>query len=83
MASSRQGNPHRRTGIIVFLLKERSTSFSVVCEGVVVPGGERERTQGYQLCLETAPVIFGDFLLLLELSYGKLEETGKEKKEEE
>ena len=47
------------------------------CEGTVVPDGGRERTQGYQLRLETTPVFFDDFLLLA-LSYEKLEETGKE-----
>ena len=29
----------------------------VLFEGVVVPDGVRERTQGYQLRLETAPVL--------------------------
>ena len=53
-----------------------------ICEGVVVPEGGRERTQGYQLRLETAPVLLIDFSLLA-LSYEKLEETGKEKEEKE
>ena len=43
-----------------------------------MPEGEREGTQGYQLRLETAPVLLCRFLLLT-LSYEKLEETGKEK----
>ena len=47
-----------------------------------MPEGEREETQGYQLRLETAPVLLLDFLLLT-LSHEKLEETGKEKEEEE
>ena len=34
------------------------------CEGVVVPEGERERTQGYQLRLETAPVLLYRFLII-------------------
>ena len=33
-------------------------------EGVVVPEGERERTQGYQLRLETAPVLLHRFLII-------------------
>ena len=32
------------------------------CERVVVPEGEREGTQGYQLRLETAPVLLRRFL---------------------
>ena len=46
-----------------------------------MPKGEGERTQGYQLRLETAPVLI-DFSLM-PLSNEKLEETGKEKKEKE
>ena len=34
------------------------------CEGVVVPEGGRERTQGYQLRLETAPVLLYRFLII-------------------
>ena len=36
----------------------------VYCEGVVVPEGGRERTQGYQLRLETAPVLLHRFLII-------------------
>ena len=49
---------------------------------VVVPNGGRERTHGYQLRMETAPVLLIDFSLMT-LNNGKLEETGKEKEEEE
>ena len=34
------------------------------CEGVVVPEGGREGTQGYQLRLETAPVLLYRFLII-------------------
>ena len=44
------------------LCEEVSRLFDV-CEGVVVPKGERERTQGYQLPLETAPVFLYRFLI--------------------
>ena len=47
-----------------------------------MPEGGRERNQGYQLRLATAPVLLIDFSLLT-LSYAKLEETGKEKEVEE
>lgn len=33
-------------------------------KGVVVPERERERTRGYQLRLETAPVLPGRFLIV-------------------
>ena len=36
----------------------------IVVEGVVVPEGGRERTQGYQLRLETAPVLLYRFLII-------------------
>ena len=49
-----------------------------VCEKVVVPEGVREGVQGYQLRLETAPVLLCRFALLA-LSYEKLKETRKEK----
>ena len=35
-----------------------------VCGRVVVPEGERERTQGYQIRLETAPVLLCRFLIV-------------------
>ena len=59
-----------------------SPADDAICEGVVVPEGGRERNQGYQLRLATAPVLLIDFSLLT-LSYAKLEETGKEKEVEE
>ena len=40
--------------------------------------GVREGTQGCRLCLEAAPPVLGRFLILLTLSYEKLEETGKD-----
>ena len=49
----------------------------------MVPEGEREGTQGYQLRLETAPVLLYRFIIFGIELYEKLEETGKEKKEEE
>ena len=35
-----------------------------LCEGVVVPEGGREGTQGYRLRLETAPVLLYSFLII-------------------
>ena len=37
------------------------------CEGVAVPEGGRERTQGYQLRLETAPVLYRFLIVGVEL----------------
>ena len=45
----------------VELFQQKTTFY---CEGVVVPEGGRERTQGYQLRLETAPVVLYVFLII-------------------
>ena len=41
-----------------------SPADDAICDGVVVPECGRERTQGYQLRLETAPVLLYRFLII-------------------
>ena len=55
-----------RGGAVVPSLKLTRRQFSedAICEGVVVPEGGREGTQGYQLRLETAPVLVYRFLII-------------------
>ena len=61
-----------------------SNVFTINCGRVVVLEGEREGTQGYQLRLETAPVLlFCRFLITGIEPHEKLEGTGKEEEEEE
>ena len=45
------------TMYFVFFFVVDFASERLLCEGVVVPEGVRERTQGYQLRMETAPVL--------------------------
>ena len=45
------------------VLSQSYNADDAICERVVVPEGEREGTQGYQLRLETAPVLLCRFLI--------------------
>ena len=54
-------NQHDRLLPVSCRLIGRALGF---CEGVVEPKGGRERTQGYQLRLETAPVLPYRFFII-------------------
>ena len=43
---------------------EKVLGYIYICEGVVVPKGGREITQGHHLRLETAPVLLYRFLII-------------------
>ena len=42
-----------------------SPADDAICEGVVVPEGGREKTQGYQRRMETASVLLYRFLIII------------------